>query len=83
MAGPISDFVVSLSSDGHIASQGSVREAIAKDAGLMEEVKHEEEAIELDENEEAKTDEPRNSKNAQLVVEEEIAVGHISWSACE
>jgi hypothetical protein len=83
MAEPIADFVVSLSSDGHIVSQGSAREAIAKDAALLEEIKHEEEAIELDESEEAKTNESRNSKKGQLVVAEEIAVGRISWSACK
>lgn len=83
MAGPIADFVVSLNSDGHIVSQGSVRDAIAKDAGLVEEVKHEEEAIELDETEEAKMDKPLDSKKGQLVVAEEIAVGRITWSACK
>ena len=43
MAGPLADFVVSLNTDGHIVSQGSVKEALAKDSTLAEEVKHEEE----------------------------------------
>jgi hypothetical protein len=84
VVGPIADFVVSLSNDGHVVSQGSVREAIARDPVLAEEVKHEEEAIELDEIEElqVKTDKPTDSKKCQLVVAEEIAVGRISLSAC-
>ena len=83
MAGPLADFVVSLNTDGHIVSQGSVKEALAKDSTLAEEVKHEEEAIQLEEAEEAKSGEPTDSKKGQLVVAEEIAVGHVSWQACK
>lgn len=83
MAGPLADFVVSLNTDGHIVSQGSVKEALAKDVTLAEEVKHEEEAIELEEAEEDKADEPTNTKKGRLIVAEEIAIGRISWPACK
>lgn len=88
MAGPLADFVVSLA-DGHIISQGSVSDALKKDDQLAEEFKHEEEALELEENEEteatgsADPSAPPKAKEGKLVVAEEIAVGHVSWRACE
>ncbi|KAI0703637.1 hypothetical protein BC835DRAFT_1262769 [Cytidiella melzeri] len=81
MAGPLADFVVSLNTDGHIISQGSVSDAIAKDSKLVEEIKHEKEAVELDESEEATEDKPVEGKKGKLVVAEEIAHGHVSWPA--
>lgn len=84
MAGPLADFVISLNTDGHIISQGSISEALAKDSKLAEEIKHEEEAVELDENEDTAAEaKPTDEKKGKLVVAEEIAVGHVSWSACE
>lgn len=84
MAGPLADFVISLNTDGHIISQGSISEALAKDSKLAEEIKHEEEAVELDENEDTAAEaKPADEKKGKLVVAEEIAVGHVSWSACE
>ena len=83
MAGPLADFVVSLNTDGHIVSQGSVSDAIAKDSKLQEEIQHEEEAAQLDEAEEEAADKPIEEKKGKLVVEEEVAVGHVSWAACQ
>lgn len=84
MAGPLADFVVSLNTDGYIVSQGSVTDAIAKDATLAEEMKHEEEAVELDAIEETTGTQPaEEDKKGKLVVAEEVAIGHVSWSACE
>ena len=84
MAGPLAKFVVSLDTDGNIVSQGSVSDAIAKDATLQEEMKREEEAVELDEIEDAAADDkPVDEKKGKLVVAEEIAHGHVSWKACE
>lgn len=83
MAGPLADFVVSLNTDGHIVSQGSVKDTLAQDAAWAEEVKHEQEAIELEEAEESHAAKPADGGKGQLVVAEEIAVGRISWSACE
>lgn len=82
MASPIADFVVSLS-DGRIVSQGSVSDALRKDARLVEEVKHEEEAIELEEDVESAeaADAEAKPKDGKLTVAEEIAVGHVSWPA--
>lgn len=89
MASPIADFVVSLH-DGHIVSQGTVSDALKKDEKLAEEFKHDEEAMELEENEELEAGEhadvvatPAKSGEGKLVVAEEIAVGHVSWQACK
>jgi hypothetical protein len=83
MAGPLADFVVSLNTDGHIISQGSVSDALAKDSKLVEEIKHEEEAVELVQAEEATADKAVEEKKGKLVVAEEIAQGHVSWHACK
>lgn len=85
MARPLADFVVSMGVDGHITSKGSASEVLAGIPELVEEAKHEEEAIELDENEDehgtenAKLDDKSKGK---LVVAEEIEVGHVSKAAC-
>lgn len=83
LAGPIADFVVSLNTDGYILSQGSIKDAVSKDAALAEEMKHEEEAIELDENEETTMAQPADDKKGKLIVPEEIAIGHIGWDTCK
>ncbi|KIP03407.1 hypothetical protein PHLGIDRAFT_242940 [Phlebiopsis gigantea 11061_1 CR5-6] len=86
MASPLADFVVSLA-DGHIVSQGSVSDALKQDDKLAEEYKHEEEALELEENEDieatgsAEPEAPAPAKEGKLVVAEEIAIGHVSWRA--
>lgn len=85
MAGPLADFVISVR-DGRIVSQGSVHEILAQDKALAEVVKHEEEALESDDNEEVTAADSQNStaatKDGKLVVTEEVAVGRVSWKAC-
>lgn len=82
MAAPLTDFVVSLNTDGYVVSQGSVTDALTEDSRLVEEMKHEEQAIELDEIEETVT-KPAEDKKGKLVVAEEIVIGRVSWNACE
>lgn len=79
MVSPIADFVVSLGTDGRVLSQGSVSEALAKDQTLVEEVEKDQEALakadtEIDGKVEIKSD-------GKLIVDEDIAVGHVSWAA--
>lgn len=85
MAGPLAEFVISLNTDGHVVSQGSIYDAIAKDSALQEEVKHEEEAVELDKLEDSADDTGQAVKKdkGKLVVSEEIAHGQVSWQARE
>ena len=45
MASPIADFVVSLSTEGHVASQGTLSNVLAKDHKLSEEVAEEREEL--------------------------------------
>ncbi|KAI0798592.1 hypothetical protein BC629DRAFT_232884 [Irpex lacteus] len=81
LAGPLADFVVTLSSDGNITTQDSISDALVQDSKLQEEIRHEEQAIELDEIEDTVADEPVEEKKGKLVVAEEIAHGHVSWNA--
>ncbi|THH01300.1 hypothetical protein EW026_g1369 [Hermanssonia centrifuga] len=81
MASPLADFVVSIGADGCIASQGSVSETLAKDSKLVEEFKHEGEAIELDENEDENEVIDSEVKDGKLIVTEEVEEGHVSIGA--
>lgn len=83
----MANFVVSIGSDGKILSQGTVSDALAKDQTLSLEVAEEEKNIEkaedeIDPTEDAAKPTDDSKKDAgKLVVAEEIAVGHVSWSA--
>ncbi|KAG6906812.1 hypothetical protein DXG01_011996 [Tephrocybe rancida] len=82
MVAPISQFVVSLGSEGQILSQGSVSDALAKNPKLKAEVaeetkKEEKTEQEVDADKETKTRE----EEGKLTVEEESGEGHISWSS--
>ncbi|PSR71469.1 hypothetical protein PHLCEN_2v12736, partial [Hermanssonia centrifuga] len=81
MASPLADFVVSIGADGCIASQGSVSETLAKDSKLVEEFKHEGEAIELNENEDENEVIDSEVKDGKLIVTEEVEEGHVSIGA--
>ena len=78
MAGPIADFVVSLSSDGRIASQGSISDALSQNTELLAEMRHTEKALELDQQYEEIDD-----IAGRLVVAEEIEDGRVSVASCE
>jgi hypothetical protein len=85
MLSPIADFVVSLKQNGRINSQGTVSDALSKDAKLLKEVAETNRVAEAEE-EAAKLDgtEPKDNKKSdgKLVAKEEIAEGRISLSAC-
>ncbi|KAI0317990.1 hypothetical protein OF83DRAFT_1118292 [Amylostereum chailletii] len=83
MATPIADYVVSLGVDGHIASRGTVSDALAVNKALQHEVQEEKEVIEKSDKEVDHDDPDGKSKQAdgKLIVAEEVALGHVSWSA--
>ena len=84
MTSPISDFVVSLGSDGRILSQGTMSKALATSKALTRELKAGE--LELHKAEEAvdgEIPEVHEGKSGKLMVAEEVAEGHVSWPACE
>ncbi|EMD39575.1 hypothetical protein CERSUDRAFT_111891 [Gelatoporia subvermispora B] len=84
LAGKIADFVVAMSSDGRIAKQGSLVEVLESDPGLSQQMN--EESKEVDQVEQAVDTVDlgalaKESTGGKLIVEEEIAVGHVGWSA--
>ena len=83
MASPIADFVVALGTDGRITSQGSIANALEHDKKLAAEIAKEEAEIEKAEAtvDELATNDPPKQDSGKLVVEEEVAVGHVGWQA--
>ncbi|KAH9829694.1 uncharacterized protein C8Q71DRAFT_789576 [Rhodofomes roseus] len=75
----LADFVVALGLDGKISSQGTLSNALERDSKLAAEVA-EEQAL-IDKTEEIIDDSRSKQSSGKLVVEEEVAVGHVGWSA--
>lgn len=82
MVAPISEFVVSLGSDGQILSQGTISDALEKNLNLKREVAKE---IEIEEKAEEEIDpqqvDLQKKTEGKLILEEEVAEGHISWAS--
>ena len=81
---PIAQYVVAMSSNGSIDSQGSLTNVLAEDTSLRQEMEKEEQelyraeqAIDADKVEEAMSA-PTSGK---LVVEEELELGRVRWDA--
>lgn len=84
MASPVADFVVALGVDGRITSQGSIENALEHDQGLAAEIAKEQADIEKAEataDEPVPAEEPPKQDAGKLVVDEEIAVGHVGLQA--
>ena len=84
LASPVAEFVVSMGSDGRVASQGSLSKILAKDSELSAQITEESQKIlnveeEIDEADQ--NDSADKNHEGKLIVEEEIAVGHIGWPA--
>ena len=87
MARPIARFVVTMSSDGSVASHGPIDEVPLKDGqgvSASEIGEHkQEENIDVDgsgSSAPAETEE-NNKSDGKLIAAEEIDIGHVSWSA--
>jgi hypothetical protein len=87
MVHPIAGFVVAIGLDGRIASQGTLEQALATDAKLREEIVSEKRAISKGEQVvDADIHAPKKEATPaakKLIVAEEIALGRVSWPACE
>ena len=84
MTSPIADFVVSLGSDGRIICQGTMSNALATSKALTKELKAKEaELRKVEEAVDGDVPEVPEGKSGKLMVIEEVAEGHVSWSACE
>jgi hypothetical protein len=86
MVHPIASFVVAIGLDGRIASQGTLEQALATDAKLREEIVSEKNVI--SKGEEVVDASAHGSKEVKpaakkLIVAEEVALGRVSWPACE
>lgn len=79
----MASFIVSLGTNGQVTAKDSIQDATEADPSLAEGIKHEAEAIELDEHEDKDMDATANVKEGQLVIAEEIAIGRVSWQAGE
>lgn len=87
MLGPHADFVVSLGSDGRVATQGSFDEVLSHSSKLRREVSENLKEVEKADQEvdvEADGNGPGDSavkgaSDGKLVLEEESGVGHLSW----
>jgi hypothetical protein len=67
---PVASFVVAMGIDGQIISQGSPSETLCQNQALAEEMKHEQEALELDDDFEREDDDTQKSsaKGAKVSV---------------
>ena len=77
MASPLADYVVTLGTDGRVAGNGSVSDAIAFSPELVEDILDEEKKIDQE-----GPDATAKQTDGKLIVAEEIAEGHVSWDAC-
>ena len=87
MASPVADFVVSLGTDGRVVSQGTLSKVLAKDDKLSKELAEEQAEMAKAENEvdgvEPDEEAAPKKTDGKLIVEEEIAEGHVSWASRE
>ncbi|OJT09188.1 ATP-binding cassette transporter abc4, partial [Trametes pubescens] len=84
MVAPIADFVVDMSADGRILSQGSLDNVFKHDSHLVKEVTEERRVLEKAEHEngvEKLEDAVAKQTAGKLVVAEEMEDGHVGWSA--
>lgn len=83
MTSPIAHFVLSLTNDGRVSSQGTVAEIILVDKEMQKEVAKSQAAIVKEEERvDVQTEEmPQKKADGKLVLAEEVAEGHVSWTA--
>ncbi|CAE6444373.1 unnamed protein product, partial [Rhizoctonia solani] len=86
MVSEVADFVVSLGTDGRVASQGSIDEALRSNPKLKAEVETDEELERkgnqvIDDGNPMDQDSSAKKSDGKLMVAEEVAEGHVGWSA--
>lgn len=82
MTSPIADFVVSLGSDGRVLTQGTMSKVLATSKALTKGLKAEEaELHKAEETIDGRVPEVPEGGSGKLMVAEEVAEGHVSWSA--
>ncbi|KAF8744087.1 P-loop containing nucleoside triphosphate hydrolase protein, partial [Rhizoctonia solani] len=87
MVSEVADFVISLGTDGRIASQGTIDEAYRSNPKLKAEAEKDEELerkgdqVVDDSNPVDKRNDSNKKSDGKLMVAEEVAEGHVSWPA--
>ena len=78
MAAPIADFILSIGINGHIAAQGTVDNVLGEraDQTQLEEIYQREDIVD------ESVDKNEKKSDGKLVIAEEVALGHVQWSAC-
>jgi hypothetical protein len=79
---PIAQFVVAMTSDGRVASQGSLADALASIEGLGEELEHEQAVLDTDIAESKLQEKTTKKPDGKLILKEEVEEGAISMDAC-
>ncbi|KZT67112.1 P-loop containing nucleoside triphosphate hydrolase protein [Daedalea quercina L-15889] len=82
----LADFVVALRSNGKVSSRGSLSNVLEHDSRLAAEAAEEQALIDkteedIDETCPNEDREPARRSSGKLVIDEEVAVGHVGWSA--
>jgi hypothetical protein len=79
----VAHWVVSLSLDGRVVSQGPISDALKQDSVLFAEVKKDQEELELQEKVAVLDGEKERQErpSGKLMTKEEVALGHVSWLA--
>lgn len=85
---PIAGYVISLGRDGEIVSQGTIDEALKKNASLKEEIETEADALKKEDevkvvegSKDAENVEDKADETGKLIVAEEMAIGHVTWAS--
>jgi len=84
LAKRVADYLVLLRLDGTIDSRGPVEDVVRHDKSLREAIAVAEGLDEVEK--EAETAEPEDKKKAaagKLIIDEEMAFGHVGWPACK
>jgi len=85
MVTDIADFVVLLSNDGRIVTQGTAEEALRMNKNLLEEAVGSQEIVEKAKEDFNVASEPNvpptDYEASRLIVSEEVALGHVSWDS--
>ena len=87
LTAPAAKFVVSLGADGRVRGQGDLSSVLETDKTLQSSFSKELEALKRDEEQvedvvDAKNAQQQTETKGRLVVEEEVAIGHLGWPAC-
>ena len=83
LVAPIAHFVVALTVDGRISSQGSLQSAIQKDDHLLDAEKADESSVDDTKKQMQTQKTETDGADGKLIAEEDVLEGHVGWQACK